>query len=85
MNPMKKTLSRPLLGLITLVLTSAVSAHPGHAPTDVHSHLGSPAMWLLLGVGVLGITAAVLIVRRLWRRRQAEVKQARQQAGKSNA
>lgn len=85
MKPMKKALSRPLLGLITLALSSAVSAHPGHAPTEVHSHLGSPAMWLLLGVGVLGITAAALLARRLWRRRQEEVKQARQQADKSNA
>ncbi|MDR5900106.1 hypothetical protein QC823_14060 [Halomonas vilamensis] len=79
MNPMKKTLSRPLFGLITLALSSAVSAHSGHAPIDVHSHLGSPAMWLLLGGGVLGFTAAALIVWRVYRRRQTEAKQARQQ------
>ncbi|NYS62494.1 hypothetical protein [Vreelandella salicampi] len=85
MKQMKQALSRPLLVLITLALSSAVSAHSGHAPTEVHSHIGSPAMWLMLGVGVLSLTAAALIARRLWRRRQEEVKHARQQADKSNA
>jgi hypothetical protein len=84
MNPMKKVLSRPLLGLITLVLSHAVSAHSGHAPTPVHSHLGSPAMGLLLGGGVLSLTAFALIARRLWRRRQARITLARQLAGKGN-
>lgn len=50
-----------------LSLMSTAQAHPGHAPTEVHSHLGSPVMWLMLGVAVLGVTAAALYGRKLWR------------------
>ncbi|WP_210433195.1 hypothetical protein [Vreelandella massiliensis] len=61
MTPMKKPLSRSLLGAITLALTATAGAHSGHAPTEVHSHLGSPVIWLLLGAGVLGVAAVALL------------------------
>ncbi len=77
MTRIPTALSRLLAGLTALVLASTAGAHSGHAPTEVHSHLGSPAMWLLLGAGVLGLTAVALIARRLWRRRQQDAKQAR--------
>ncbi|MYL23468.1 hypothetical protein GLV89_06665 [Halomonas alkaliantarctica] len=77
MTPMKKPLSRSLLGVITLALTATAGAHSGHAPTEVHSHLGSPVIWLLLGAGVLGVTAVALLARRAWRKRQEGIKQVR--------
>lgn len=53
--------------IVTLLLMNVVQAHPGHAPTEVHSHLGSPVMWLMLGVAALGVTAGALYGRKLWR------------------
>ncbi|MGS2745006.1 hypothetical protein ACU6TU_15640 [Halomonas sp. LS-001] len=54
-------------GVVTLLLMNTAQAHPGHAPTEVHSHLGSPVMWLMLGVAALGIAAGVFYGRKLWR------------------
>ena len=54
-------------GVATLLLMNAAQAHPGHAPTEVHSHLGSPVMWLMLAVAALGVTAGALYGRKLWR------------------
>ncbi|MGM0615460.1 MAG: hypothetical protein ACQES7_07845 [Pseudomonadota bacterium] len=56
-----------LAGFITVLLMNSAQAHSGHAPTQVHSHLGSPMMWLVLGVAALGLTAAALLGRKLWR------------------
>lgn len=55
-----------LAGFIMVLLMNSAQAHSGHAPTQVHSHLGSPMMWLMLGVAALGFTAAVLVWRKLW-------------------
>lgn len=78
MTPITRPLSRSLLGIITLALTATASAHSGHAPTEVHSHLGSPLLWLMLGVASLGVTAGVLLGRRAWRKRQQGARQARE-------
>lgn len=59
-----------LAGFMTLLVMNSAQAHSGHAPTQVHSHLGSPMMWLMLGVAALGLTAAVLFGRKLWRQGQ---------------
>lgn len=65
-----------LVGFIAVLLMNSVQAHPGHAPTQVHSHLGSPMMWLMLGVAALGLIAAALSGRKLWRQgRDAKVAQ----------
>lgn len=56
-----------LAGFITVLVMNSAQAHSGHAPTQVHSHLGSPMMWLVLGVAALGLTAAALLGRKLWR------------------
>ena len=54
-------------GVVALLLMNVAQAHPGHAPTEVHSHLGSPVMWLMLGVTALGVTAGAFYGRKLWR------------------
>ncbi|XGA79806.1 hypothetical protein OR573_15205 [Halomonas sp. CH40] len=65
-----------LAGFIAVLLMNSVQAHSGHAPTQVHSHLGSPMMWLMLGVAALGLTAAALFGHKLWRQgRDAKVAQ----------
>ena len=55
-----------LTAVISMVLINIAQAHSGHTPLQVHSHTGSPMMWLMLGVAALGFSATALFVRKLW-------------------
>jgi len=57
-----------LAGFITVLVMNSAQAHSGHAPTQVHSHLGSPMMWLMLGIAALGLTAVVIWACRFYLR-----------------